>query len=607
MEMQQIIEQAERNIRQALEDYGAHTRQTDVLDDVSETFIRRLARDSSYAKQELRELFSKSPVWDSSLDALVINGTRTHNPDPEVVRGLAIDILQDAYYKTALNADIAWDIAQFFANPDDLDLKARGIEAIAKVAPKAYASGKKPSRIFKSICDALGISDGTAGSRFQRLYAQFADELAAKKISFKLFVSINPAHFLTMSNPKADERGCTLTSCHSFNSTEYEYNNGCSGYARDEVSFIVFTVDDPMNPESLNNRKTSRQVFAYKPGNGLLLQSRFYNTSGGTRGAQAESKVYRDLVQREISALEDAANLWKTFRITDGEHERCVLIGDGFGGYPDWHYSEFDAKVSIRTDHEDDWEPLVVGTYGLCICCGEEISARLYCDSCDDNGGDGWYCDDCGEWTDEDDRYYVRNSSGDEICVCGSCRDRHYTYCDQCEEYYPNDMVHSAYDSRGNLIDVCDDCLDEYYCCCDECGEYYHEDNIYEAVNEYGDHVRVCEDCRDRHYTMCEYCHEYHHDDTMAEVIVSSDGRTTHICEDCCEKHYKYCEDCSEWYDPELTVTVYDPDGSTRAVCMDCAESYEICPHCGERICRTGETCPACGAVIEEEKEAEAV
>lgn len=74
-----------------------------------------------------------------------------------------------------------------------------------------------------------------------------------------------------MSNPKGDHRGTTLTSCHSFNSTEYEYNNGCTGYARDKVSFIAFTVADPADKETLNNRKTTRQVFAYKPGNGAAF------------------------------------------------------------------------------------------------------------------------------------------------------------------------------------------------------------------------------------------------------------------------------------------------------------------------------------------------
>ena len=95
MEMQEIINQAEENIRQALEDYEAHTRRTDVLRDVRDEFIHRLAEDSSHAKQGLRELFSKSPVWDAKLDALVINGTRTHNPDYDRIEDLAMQILYD--------------------------------------------------------------------------------------------------------------------------------------------------------------------------------------------------------------------------------------------------------------------------------------------------------------------------------------------------------------------------------------------------------------------------------------------------------------------------------------------------------------------------------
>lgn len=334
MEMQQIIEQAEQNIRQALKDYGRHTDQTQVLYDVSNCFIKRLAKDSSYAKQELRDLFSKSPVWDERLDALVINGTRTHNPDQGRIYDLGMEILEGWVRQNggiwSPASDDAKKIVAFFSSKDE-ERKAEGLKVIRELAPKAYAPTKKLSRVFKAVCVALGIADETAGSDFQRLYAQFADELSAKKIGFKLYVSINPAHFLTMSNPKEDSRGCTLTSCHSFNSTEYDWNNGCAGYARDEVSFIVFTVDDPSVPELLNNRKTTRQIFAYKPGNGFLLQSRLYNTSGGTRGAQEDSKLYRDLVQREISMLEGAPNLWKTYSST-GEYGACVDAGYGFGG-----------------------------------------------------------------------------------------------------------------------------------------------------------------------------------------------------------------------------------------------------------------------------------
>ena len=48
------------------------------------------------------------------------------------------------------------------------------------MAPHAYAPRKKRSRIFKAICDSLGVSDLSAGSDFQHLFAQFADELSTR-------------------------------------------------------------------------------------------------------------------------------------------------------------------------------------------------------------------------------------------------------------------------------------------------------------------------------------------------------------------------------------------------------------------------------------------
>ena len=93
MDTQEKIEMNRKNIWQAIDDYRAHTYQTYVLDDVSEKFVGKLARDNAYSKRELRNLFRKSPVWNEELDALVINGTRTHNPDYKRIRILAEEIL----------------------------------------------------------------------------------------------------------------------------------------------------------------------------------------------------------------------------------------------------------------------------------------------------------------------------------------------------------------------------------------------------------------------------------------------------------------------------------------------------------------------------------
>ena len=61
------------------------------------------------------------------------------------------------------------------------------------IAPKAYRPNKKKSRIFKLICGALGVTNETVGSKFQKFYA----------------------HFVTMSNPKEDTRGNEVTVCES--------------------------------------------------------------------------------------------------------------------------------------------------------------------------------------------------------------------------------------------------------------------------------------------------------------------------------------------------------------------------------------------------------
>lgn len=563
MDVSELIERTKQNIWQAISDYGKHTDQTSVMDDCTANFVNQLASDSCYAKQELRELFSKSPVWDAKLDALVINGTRTHNPDYDRVYQLAVQILEKPLRSGNYDFDTVMNAIGFFSNPEANETyRERFIAAIKQLAPKAYTPTRKLSRVFKSLCVALGVADETAGSEFQRLYAQFADELSAKKIGFKLFVSINPAHFITMSNPKCDRRGATLTSCHSFNSTEYSYNNGCTGYARDKVSFIAFTVADPADKETLNNRKTTRQVFAYKPGNGLLLQSRMYNTSGGVYGASEDSKLYRDLIQREISMLENVPNLWKTYP-TVGEKSFCVERGDGFGGYLDWEYENFDGKVSIRADHEEDFRSLVVGSYGLCVSCGCETSYGVYCEDCKDGRG-GNYCECCEEYVDEE-LYSVRDRRGNWIEVCEDCRDENFGYCECCGEYWPNDCI-TEIDDRY----YCDSCRDEYCRECYECDDYHHTDNMTEVVNARGDEVLVCEDCRDRYYEQCEGCGEYHIREEMTFV-------TLH-------------------------------DGDHAYVCENCMDSYEICPHCDTMIerCEDG-TCPECGAVIDEKEEDEAV
>lgn len=499
MEIQELIARAEQNIRTALEDYGRHTEQQEILEDVTDAFIHRLAKDSTLAKQKLRELFSKSPAWDPELDAIVINGSRTHEPDSIEINALIFEIFIDHIQNRADYAKFH-KVRKYFTlskEERESDYGKAHLRILNDLAPHAYHPGKKMSRVFRDFCRETGIADETKGSKFQRLYAQLADEMNSRKIDFKLFVSINPAHFLTMSNPKEDERGETLTSCHSFNRDEYDYIAGCSGYARDETSFIVFTVDDPSVPELLNNRKTTRQIFAYRPGSGLLLQSRMYNTEGGVYGKSEITPLYRDLIQRELSDLENTPNLWKTYSST-GDKSYLVKRGKGFGGYLDWECHDFDCHISIRSDCSEDPEPLTVGAYGLCVVCGEETRYGAYCSEHSDL--DIVICPICGEMVQTINARFA-HYDGREVEICDECLDEHFVCCDSCNEYYPRNELMEI---DGEF--VCNECAKNIIEACRYCGKKHLSYRMSRLYTENGI-KRVCGECEDR-YPICSHCWE---------------------------------------------------------------------------------------------------
>lgn len=549
MKTQDLIEQAEQNIRQAIEDYSRHTYSLEVIEDMSSAFIQRLAKDSVLAKQRLREIFSRSSTWDEHLDAFVIDATKTHEPNLERISELSREILP-------ADRDLAGVIRFFSHEPvsqrggDIYPLSERqaDLDAITRIAPKAYAPNKKLSRVFKAVCTSLGVVNDTAGSQFQKLYAQLADELSSQQIKFKLYVSINPAHFLTMSNPKEDRRGSMLTSCHSLNSTQYGYNCGCVGYARDDASFIVFTVADDNNPETFNNRKTTRQIFAYNPLDDVLLQSRLYNTQGGTAGTQDEVRLYRDLIQRELSFLEQKDNLWTTIPSYSQEGGEIICADDRFGGYEDWTFQEFGGRLCLRRGNDKAYKQLHIGAAGLCVTCATLVESGMYCDACRSS----YYCDWCEEYqsTEVNTAY---NGAGEEIRVCDYCLEDSFEYCSHCGRYFPKDYVECI----GGQ-DVCEQCLEEYYGICDRCEHYALLEEMTTVVDEEGDELHVCDSCRNKDFALCVVCGMGHPRD-LIQAVYNRYNLPRHVCENCIST-YTLCPECQSMV--EMTAD-------------------EKCPHCG--------------------------
>lgn len=546
-----FLENMELDIREAIEDYWAHTStRTDIKSAISDEFISNLAKYSIEAKSELRDLLRKSENWNEDLQALVLHGKAPAEIDSYTVRTCASDLLRPAHeelsLKNAFNSCVELfkfcvDLGETtMVNMEEMALNYEQMNNFSKlksIAPKAAIPGKKLSRCMRELCIALGIADTTAGSEFEKSFAKFADLVSVQEKDITLYVSINPAHFLTMSNPKGDLRGSTLTSCHSLNSTEYEYNNGCTGYALDDVSMIAFTAADDSQPETLNNRKTTRQIYAYRPYNGVLLQSRMYNTSGGTYGQQALSKIYRTMIEDEIAKLEGFESKWMTGKATAKMYEDLVKANHGFGGYPDWTFPDFDARVSVRKDlrdifeHDDDERcehRLYIGEAGLCIVCGDTTSFGLYCS--DDCKGGGRVCDDCRELVDNSELYTAYDEHGDEVHVCDDCLSENYVYCEYCDSYHHmNDMITVYTDTSYGLQeeDMCSSCAEGSAIQCDLCNTWWASECI-----EHVEGWDVCPDCFETSCAICCECERPVFTNNAFEATDSC-GDTVYVCSDC--------------------------------------------------------------------------
>ena len=514
-------EQLERQIKEALSAYSRYAEGGDRLNkikNVSDEFVERLAKDAAENKSKLREMMRKSPAWDEGLDAWVINGNRTHEPDYEKI-SLWLSRLFCPIYDKKLGGDSEfafshhwWAILTFFS-PGFEENKKEIIETLNGIDKKIYAEGKKKSKILRALLVHYGLWDDTAGSECQKLFALIADELVAKKINYKLYVSINPAHILTMSNPYRDRRGAMMVSCHSLNS-EYRYKNGCIGYARDCISFIVFTVKDDEDMDNLYTRKTSRQMFFYEPESGVLLQSRMYKAVGirgseygGINGYDELSTEYRHLIQKEIAYCEGVPNLWeKPRKYVDNELNIKFNSHYGFGGYADWNCRNFSPILSVRKDWDKEKKTFTIGEYGLCFSCGDECREGLLCVDCDSEN----ICDDCEGHYNRDDLFTAYDYYGNERTVCVNCLDDTYRQCAECDEFHDiDDMIWL----ENSAEYVCRDCRDRYYTRCDHCGQYVRNSDIDSAIDSDGLSLDICGDC------SCEY---YHWDDER-ETFVSDE------------------------------------------------------------------------------------
>ena len=522
-------------IEAALRDYYSHTGNMAGMfanGMPSDAFITNLAIDSTQAKSELREMFRKADGWNEDLQAVILNGTTTHNPDDANICGLTNALLAPAFLEPRNEDDeeflrrLRGAQAFFYTGREKFGVCA---DALKGFIGNKFRPDKKKSKLFQELAKAVGVYDGKAGSEYQKLFAKLADELNGRKLDFKLFLSINPAHILTASNPVGNPNSM-LVSCHSLNNPEYNYGAGNIGYARDAITFVAFTVDNPDDAATLNYRKTSRQFFFYKPKSGVLLQSKLYDTNGGTWGEQQLSKLYRDLVQRTISQAENAVNLWETCTYENNKFNILFSQAAGFGGYADWLKCHDERiKLSVRKDYVETarstYHGYSVGAPSLCVNCGEEID------------GDRWFCDEC---------------------------DGEHAVCAECGRSVLADCGNWIYDAKGNKIFVCDECLINNYHICEVCGEYHHCDHSTTVWND----AIVCDDCLAEHFDYCEDCCQWLPKDYVTDI-----GWKV-VCNDCLHDNYFRCEECGNW-ERNPDANWIEKGGKEIAICYDCEHKHE--------------------------------
>ena len=369
-----LKDQLFKQCKTAISVYDAHTK-NNVLEFVSDEALSKIANYAYTNKAELRDMLRNHPNWDEKTQSVVLKTMVNRAPNPYKLSSYwhSLCYTSNLREKIGYETNVVFDIKEWLISDGEVT------EEMKKFMD--WHRGQKKNRLLRKFLVSLDAWDEKNPEQ-QKYFALLSDELKTGEREISLILSINPAHFLTMSNPEECTEGDMLTSCHSLNSTEYDYNNGCTGYAADSITMIAFTVSNIKDADSWFYRKTSRQLFMYKPESGVLLQSRMYNTEGGLSGTDENTKTYRNLVQDCICKCESANNHWKTCTYNGNKYDIEFYTDCDFGGYADWEYEEFCAKVSVRDDWNNNKIRFRVGDSGICLSCGDSIREGIYCEDC---------------------------------------------------------------------------------------------------------------------------------------------------------------------------------------------------------------------------------
>lgn len=380
-------------------------------------------------------------------------------------------------------------------------------------------AGQKTSRIVNRVCTMFGINKDPD---YNRRFAVFADAVNPLKIKRHTVLSVHPIDYLLMSN------GNSWHSCHTIDLDQYsgEYSSGTVSYMLDPSTFVFYTVDKSQTAEHIElKKKVNRCMFHM--GQEKLIQGRVYPQS--TDGATHVYKNFREIVQKVIAECLDVPNLWKNIKGTDICQEMIDTRGTH---YPDYEYNSC-CNVSFLTGltemrNECD---IVVGHTPICIACGDEHTHdHIYCRGCEEDAH-GYYCEECGEFLEEDEVIWVNDTP-----YCSDC----VFWCEYHQQYEVKENTTVYTLDNGN--EICEDAYDEgTYARCERCEDDFDYENAGTVFTD-DDVWYCCADCA----TADGYIYTERYGWTMKNELVMCPTCGEMVKKEDYDEEHRCCVNCEE-------------------------------------------------------------
>lgn len=285
--------------------------------------------------------------------------------------------------------------------------------------------------------------------RIQDLYSTYTQKLTTNKKMMNVYLSIHPLDYLTVSENKYGWR-----SCHAL--SDGDYRGGNFNYMVDKTTLVAYIMED--KDENLFND-------TYWPMGDVQWNSKIWrclvhlNEKGIIINTQYPYKSDVFLNQLEVVLDKITDNTFtkkedfnKPKRVTWNNIDNPMFYSDLDNNNRGAYIKELkDEEVYRLSNGILGYSIIDIGEDAYCFECGSGIATEGYdctCQCC--RGSKESQCDNCGNYWDTDDMYYLNSEN-----ICPDCRDQYYFECPDCGELFHNDYAH--YNSLFG-VNLCDRC-----------------------------------------------------------------------------------------------------------------------------------------------------